>query len=371
MKKNLTIIAACVLLASILAVSCNGNDDVYIPEGTRLNWIWEIADDSNPTQFAPGISTLHGWEYHPTKFSQAFVLNEPYVRGDPTTGWFSTETVAPGIRAVVTENARGYNPTLQWPDNRGAGEHIRMKVPQTVRTMGPHGEEVDAFNFHGTLVQKGTEPVAGGAMVARTGVSNPLTQPIPPGSTTDYRLGAGWPSITLYATPPGLDEDPQQLTRQAFLDGYGYTFWVRSANDFVAYRTSVENWDYRPNVGHEPGHWFGVRPGRDGNAAFNFTPAPVGQWTQVMVIYDPNHPDFNMGVNNWIFDYSIQENFPGDREPYDTADVHNKDHSIRIAWAFQLQHNGGNEGGANIEYSVSTGFHDFDVYIYGLEILQY
>ena len=155
------------------------------------------------------------------------------------------------------------------------------------------------------------------------------------------------------------------------MDGYGYTFWFKSMKEYRTYRTAVENWDYRPLEGMDPSHWFGTTPGRDGTPDKNYTPVPVGVWTQVRVVYDPFHEDFNLDVPNWIYEFGIQNNFPGDMEPQDIMRNHDKDHSIKITFSLPLQHNGGNEGTAGIEYSVTTGRHDYDVYFYGLELLQY
>jgi hypothetical protein len=382
--KNMAIIA-CVLLYGALATTCDPEPAPYIPpEGVAVEWIWEIADDSNQTKFAAGISELYGYEEHPTKYSQAFVLNEPYVKGEPNTGWYKKRMIsyqkAGGgtgtVEAVEMQDAHGYDPDLYWPDNKEKGDLIRMKVPQKETTTGPDGSEIEAFHFWGTLMQRGSESENPDEWVKRTGVNNPTTSPLGPDSPdTDYRRGCGWPAISLYATPPDVDQDPTQTTRFAFMDGYGYTFWVRADKDYRSYRTTVENWDYRPNEGHDPGHWYGPDAGRDGTPTKNYTPAQVGEWKQIMVVYDPNHPAFNgpygMDVPNWTLSYNIQTNYPNDKEPSEIRLVHDKDHSMRIAFSFMLQFNNGNEGNAPIEYSVDNGRHEFDVWLYGLEILQY
>jgi len=346
-----------------------------------LEWVWEVLDDSNQSKWAPGISTLEGYVEHTvengfaeTKYSQAYVLESVYDSNNPKTGWYKkVEGSRP--QRVEMEDAIGYDTTKLWPASRRdkTGPKIPRKVPKLEKVIGPDGKtEVEAFHFKGTMMQKGSEGASG--WVERTGVSNPTTSPLTASSPqTDYRRGCGWPAITLYATPPDPDEDPEQKTRLALMDGYGYTFWVKPMKEYRTYRTSVENWDFRPNEGHEPGFWYGTQPGRDAvpGATGNYIKAPVGKWTKVKVIYDPKHRDYHMDVNQWIYMYNIQSNYPGDEEPTKIKDKFNKDHSIRIAWAFQLQHNGGNEGTTQIEYSVSTGRHDYDVYIYGLEILQY
>jgi hypothetical protein len=395
MKK--LIIIALVLLCGALILSCPGDSPPPVdtaPSDWYEGWVWEITDDKNPNKFAPGISILDedcyvihlDEEGLPKKYSQAYVFETPYVRNEPNTGWYKKITEA-GWTRVETEDARGYSPTpslpipdeaLVWPNNRGAGELVPMKQPRYVTVTGPSGADVEAIHLSGTMIQKGSESEDSDAWVPRygnattgtgSGVGAINTRPIT--RADDYRLSAGWPVIALTATPPNADEDPTQKIRNLFMDGYGYTFWVKPMKDFRSYRTGVENWDYRPNEGHEPGYWYGSTPGRDGTIGTNFTPAPVGAWTQVKVIYDPHHPDFNMAVNNWIYSYDITTNYPGDRQPYDIMENHDKDHSIRINFSFQLQHNGGNEGEGGVEYSVSTGRHEYDVYIYGLEILKY
>ena len=353
---------------------------ISIPiEGVSLNWNWEVTDDSNPNKFAPGISILNGYTKHPTKYSQAFVLNEAYIKNNPNTGWYKKITEG-GLTRVLMEDARGYDPrgsllptdpnfnlNYAWPNNKGEGDLIPLKVPLTEKTIGPYGEEVDAFRLWGTLMQKGSESGNPDDWVTRTSgwyIYSPIT------TETDYRLGCGWPAITLYATPPTMGEDPEQETRTALINGYGYTFWVKSMKDYQSYRTSVKNWDYRPNENHEPGHWYGLGMGRDGTPE-TFTPAQVGEWKQIKVIYDRQHPDFNMAVNNWILQYDIMNDYPSDMQPYTIAENHNKEHSIRIAFEFQLEHNGGSIGNYQVDYSVVSGRHEYDVYIYGLEILQY
>jgi len=345
-----------------------------------LNWVWELADDKNQTKFAAGISELYGYTEDPDKYSQSFVLNEPYVSGEPSTGWYKKRMIqytrpngSQGtVEAVEMQDAHGFAPDLYWPNNKEQGDLIPMKVPTKATTMGPYGVEVDAFHFWGTLMQKGSESEDSTQWVTRTGVTNPKTELLGPASSAnDYRWGCGWPAITLYATPPDVDEDPQQKTRFALMDGYGYTFWVKADKDYRSYRSLVENWEYRPNEGHDPGHWYGPSPGRDGTPGKNYTPAAVGQWRQVRVIYDSQHPQFNLSVPNWTTSYDIQSNYPGDREPATIVQTHDKDHSIRISFSFMLQFNGGNEGTNRVEYSVDTGRHEFDVWIYGLEILKY
>lgn len=385
------VIAFCVVTVSgALIVSCPGDPPPPPTDhGRALVWDFEIRDDRNPNQWAPGISILRGgpdegsargtfgtnWRYHPTRYSQTFTLNAPFVFGQPETGWFTFETITAGgmdFTVPVMEDARGFCTDSLWPYSMGQGDLMPKMVPVETQTMGPHGVMVDAIRLHGLLQQTGSESENPDDWVSRTGVWQPRLNPLTDASpATDFRRSAGWPSIALYATPPGLDIDPDQETRLAFMDGSGFTFWVRPMREFVAYRVSVENWEYRPDEGHEPGHWFGARPGRDGTMGLNFTPAPVGVWTQVTVVYDPHHPRFNMAVNNWIMMYSIQGTHPDDVEPYVIAGNHNKDNSIRIVFQLHLQHNGGDEGNDWIEFSVGSGRHEFDVYFYGIRVLEW
>jgi len=342
-----------------------------IIKGESLEWDWEMEDDRALNKFAPGISTLFGYVEHPTLFAQAYTLANPYVSGNPATGrhLIIEEQDAMGrvIRRVATHDARGYYANLAWPANKSAGDLIPLKVPVPKTVTGPHGNLVEVFHLSGLMLQKGSKNPDPNTWVPRTGVW-PIGGPVI--SENDYRFGCGWPAVSLYATPPSIANQPNQETRWAFMDGYGYSFWVKSNNDYSNYRTSVENWDYRPREGHEPGHWFGTKPGRDASQ-YNFTPAPVGQWTLVTVIYDPSHPEYNLDVNQWIYMYSIDNSYPNDDEPTEIYRKHDKNHNIRIAFSFQLQHNGGNEGNNWIEYSIDSGRHEYDVYIYDLRILKY
>ena len=361
-----------ILLCCGMILSCKDDSTTTKrPEGESLVWDWEMEDDSAPNKFAPGISTLFGYTEHPTRYSQAYTLANPYVSGDPATGrhLIITEEDANGneFQRVATHDARGYDTDLAWPENKGVGDLIPLKVPEMKTVEGPDGSQVEVFHLSGIMLQKGSESEDPDDWETRIGVWPPGS---PATSENDYRLGCGWPVVSLYATPPSVEDQPDQETRWAFMDGYGYTFWAKSNNDYTAYRTSVENWDYRAKEGHEPGHWFGTTMGRD-SAPHNFTRAPVGQWTKVTVIYDPFHPQYNLDVNQWIYMYSIDNNYPNDEEPTDIYLRHDKDHNIRIAFSFQLQHNGGNEGNNWLEYSVASGRHEYDVYIYDLRILKY
>ena len=381
-------IVACAILCGALIIGCNddtGNKPIRdVSADWYDGWLWEVVDDKNPNKFAPGISTLNGYTEHPTKYSQTFLLKDPYIRGEPLTGWYKIGTInvkGQEMEIAMMEDAKGFDPRgslmptdpdfdmqYAWPNNKGKGALIPLKVPTKVKTTGPSGKEIDALRFWGTTLQKGSEAENSDDWVMRTGVTG-NTSPIT--TVTDYRLSAGWPAISWYATPLDAAEDPNQKRRIEFADGYGYTFWVKSEKDFTVYRTSVENWDYRPNEGHEPAHWFGQRPGRDGTPDVNYTFMGVGEWKQIRVIYDPYHPEFNMDVPNWTMSYSIEQNYPGDKEPYMIKMNHDKGHSIRIIFGILLQHNGGNEASGPIEYSVDSGKHEYDVYFYGLEMLQY
>ena len=396
-------IIACVLLCGALVLTCDdnpgntpGKEVTFVPAPADWAdiWDWEIADDKNQTKFAAGISTLFGYEeytepkYDETKYSQSFVLNEPYVSGEPNTGWYKKRMISytrPNgstgtVEAVVMQDAKGFyvdpelplaEQTIFWPANKEAGDLIIKKVPTMETTLGPDGKtQIEAFHFWGTLMQRGSESENPDEWVSRTGYRGGA-QGRPLVGDTDYRLGCGWPAITLYATPPEADKDSTQSTRFALMDGYGYTFWVRADKDYRSYRSLVENWEYRPNEGHDPGHWYGPDSGRDGSPGVNYTRAAVGEWKQVTVIYDSQHPKFNLNVPNWSMMYDIQSNFPGDLEPSTIMQNHNKDHSMRISFSIMLQHNNGNEGTDWTEYSVDSGRHEYDVWIYGLQLLQY
>jgi hypothetical protein len=374
LKRSIVIASLCAIsFCVILITSCPNNDTPDITDtGDLLPWVFDMECDRNPNKFAPGISTLEGWEYCPDgRYAQTVVMETTYVWEQPATGWHLIETGADGIKRVVTEDARGYDTDFLWPHSKGGGEKLRMKVPVMQTTVGPRGDQVQAIRMHGIMAQVGSED-PNAPPVERTGVFRPENNPLTDDSdATDYRRSAGWPSVVLYATPPRPEVQPDQETHRALRDGYGFTFWVRPMKEFVAYRVGLENWDYRYNEGHEPGHWYGARPGRDGSEGINFTPAPVGVWTQVRVIYCPFHPEFNMAVNNWTLMYNIQTNYPGDREPVDIMESHSTEHTFRLAFALQLQHNGGNEGTDWTEYSVISGRHEFDLWFYGLRILTY
>jgi len=362
-----------VIICCALFINCNDDQstDLSKLKGAVYDWDWEVLDDSNQNKFGPGISILDPSCYttHPTKYSQVFVLENPYVFGQPKTGWYKIDDTGPYEKVAMTDS-RGYDTTKLWPDSKQAGDYVRLKEPARVKTLGPDGKtEVEAIRLFGTLMQKGSEPPRSSiAFVPRTGDPTVLSWTSP---ETDYRWGCGWPAITLYAAPPGEADQPDQETRLGLMDGYGYAFWVKPMKSYAVYRAGIENWDYRPNEGTEPSHWFGTTTGRDAVEGKNFTSAPVGEWTRVVVIYDAKNKNFNMLVPNWINMYGIMNNFPGDMQPYDIAKNHNKDHSIRIVLAIPLQHNRGNEGTALIEYSVAEGRHEYDVYFYGLEILEY
>jgi len=353
MKKMIFIVS--VLLCGLI-ISCGGGEGITIESGISLPWDWEFGDDINPGRFAPGISTIFGVKQHPTKFAQSYVLNTPYVMGQPDTGRFVIETID-GVKRVVTENAKGYDTTLAWPANKGAGDFIPLKQEIWHTTKGPKGNDVYAIRVWGTTMQKGSESPNDAEWVERT--------------AADYQLGAGWPAVNWAAVPPSIEDDPDQTVHQALIDGYGYTFWVKPMKDYIVYRTAVENWDFRPLEGLDPAHWFGTGTGRDATEGVNFTPAPVGKWTQIRVIYDPLHPDFNMDVPWWVKTYGIQDNYPGDEEPEILMNTYDKDHSIKITFSIPLQHNGGDEGDGAIAYSVMSGRHEYDIFMYGLELLQY
>ena len=372
--RNLLVLTGIVVFCAFI-FSCS-NDSSSGPnlrdiKGFEYDWDWEVLDDKNQNKFGPGISILDASCYtvHPTRYSKVFELENPYIKGQPKTGWYKIIENSKGYEEVSMLDARGYNTDLLWPASKQAGDLVPLKEPTRVKTIGPDGKtEIEAIRLTGTLMQKGSESPDGMTWTKRTGAAGNLTENSP---ETDYRRGCGWPAITLYAAPPSVEDQPDQETRLALMDGYGYAFWAKSMKPYAVYRAGIENWDYRPNEGMEPTHWFGTTTGRDAVEGKNFTSAPVGEWTRVVVIYDAKNPNFNMMVPNWINMYGIINNFPGDQEPFDIAKNHNKDHSIRIVLAIPLQHNYGNEGSAGVEYSVVEGRHEYDVYFYGLEILKY
>ena len=369
--KNLLVLTG-IFVCCALVFNCSeetSSTDLRSLRGNIYDWDWEVLDDTNQNKFSPGISILNESCYtvHPTRYSQVFVLESPYTFGEPKTGWYLIDDSGM-FEKVTMEPARAYDTTKLWPASKHAGELVKLKQPTRVKTKGPDGSEIEAIRLFGTLLQKGSEPANQLAWVPRTGQPNTLSWDSP---DTDYRFGCGWPAITLYAAPPDDADQEDQETRRALMDGYGYSFWVKSMKPYSVYRAGIENWDYRPNEGTEPSHWFGTTTGRDAVEGKNFTSAPVGEWTKVVVIYDAKHPNFNMLVPNWINMYGVMANFPGDMEPFDIAKNHNKDHSIRIVLAIPLQHNNGSEGSSLIAYSVSEGKHEYDVYFYGLEILEY
>ena len=370
-QSKILLVLTGVVVCCALLLNCNDDSTSNLKDlkGVVYDWDWEVLDDSNQNKFGPGISILDPSCYtvHPTKFSQVFVLESQYVFGQPKTGWYLIDET--GLYPKVTmQDSKGYDTTKLWPLSKQAGAPVPLKEPTLVKTKGPHGTEVDAIRLHGTLLQKGSEDPNRLKWVQRTGAQGDLTMDTP---KTDYRFGCGWPAITLYAAPPDEKDQPNQETRLGLMDGYGYAFWVKPMLPYVVYRASVENWDYRPNEGMEPSHWFGTDTGRDATVGKNFTFAPVGEWTRVVVIYDAKNKSFNMVVPNWITMYGVMANFPEDQEPFDIAKNHNKDNSIRIVLAIPLQHNYGSEGTALEAYSVVEGKHNYDVYFYGLEILEY
>ena len=358
MKK--LVVVACILVCVIFAVSCPTDDSgsAFIPVGKVFDWNWEVGDDSNPGRFAPGVSTLDPSCYtaDAAKNAQTYAVNTPYVSGQPNTGRYVIDDTYDPPRVSMVDSY-GYDSALSWPANKGAGAVMKAKTPKLQTTIGPDGTEVQAYRIKGVCRQAGSNSADAATHTAR--------------NATNYKEGAGWPGVNWAAVPPDLAEQPDQETRFGLMDGYGYTFWVKSNVDYLLYRTSVENYAYRMLEGTEPAHWFGTdKQGFAENK--NFTAAPVNQWRQIKVVYDPMHPDFNMIVPLWLITYDIQSNYPNDPEPKALAEpgTHDKQKSIKIGFSIQLQNNGGVEGEEDVEYSIVSGYHEFDIWFYDLRILM-
>ena len=365
MKKiNILKIAACLLLFCALLLTCGGGGST-IGEHTGIDspgWHWEVLKDDFPVQFAAGISTLNGVEESATEYFQTYTLIDPYVRGNPTTGriQLTTDPVFE-MEVPVMQDAVGYDPAKVWPDNKGAGAKIPKRTPVLEKVMGPNGTEVEAVHLSGTLLQRGSESEVREEWVDRTGsYLEPFSAASP---ETDYRFCASWPTISLYAIPT---TEALNTFREK---GYGYTFWVKVNKDYFVYSTSIENWDYRAREAYEPKHYFGIVPGREPLFGFNYTVTPVDQWKKITVIYDPDNPDYNMSVAQWVYMYGIQGMYPGDTEP--GAINFDIQHSVRLIWDISLPNNGGIEGTEFQENTISVGKHEYDVYFYGLQFLQY
>ena len=359
MKK--LVMVSCILVCVFFTVSCPADapESAPIPAGKVFDWNWEVGDDSNPGRFAPGVSTLDPSYYmeDQTKNAQTYAVNTPYVSGAPDTGRYDIDYSYDPPR-VIMENSYGYDAALSWPNNKGAGTVLKAKTPVLQTTTGPNGTEVQAYRFKGVCKQAGSDS-------ADVSTHVPITE-------TNFEKVAGWPGVNWAAVPPDSTEQPNQETRFALMDGYGYTFWVKSNVPYLLYRTSVENYAYRMLEGTEPAHWFGTdKQGFAENK--NFTAAPTGQWKQITVIYDPKHPDFNMIVPLWLITYDIQRNYPNDPEPVDLMDpsVHDKQKNIKISFSIQLQNNGGKEGEEDVEYAIVSGYHEFDIWFYDLRLLMY
>ena len=363
MKKiKFLIIAACILLCGAFILTCDNNPGENIYTGVvSEGWTLEVIRDDFPVQFAEGISTLFGVQEVPGEYFQTYVLTNPYVRGNPLTGRVELTTNALGMQMPVMEDAKGYDPNLIWPSNRGAGAKIPKRIPVLKTVLGPNGANVEVVHLYGTLMQKGSESEDNNSWVQRTGNFNETFTASSP--ATDYRWCASWPTISLYATPT---DEALKTFRD---DGYGYSFWVKVNKNYFVYRTSIENWDYRVRESYEPKHYFGIVPGREPISGFNYTLTPVGEWKQITVIYDPDHPDYNMSVAQWVLMYGIEGMYPGDTDPGDID--FNLQKTVRIIWDISLPDNGGTEGTEFQENTISTGRHEYDIYFYDLRFLQY
>ena len=354
-------IIACVLLCGTLILTCE--DDTIKIIHTPIDsegWTWEVIRDDFPVQFAEGISTLNGVAIVPDEFFQTYTLIDAYVKGNPNTGRVLLTTDNEfNMEMPVMKDAIGYNKDLVWPANKETGDPIPKRVPVPKKVMGPHGFEVDVAHIYGTLLQRGSEN--DDHHVQRTGNFNDNFSASSP--STDYRFCASWPTISLYATPT------LEALKKFREDGYGFTFWVKVNKSYMLYSVSIENWGYRSREAYEPKHYFGLVPGREPDVSYNYTRTEVGEWKQIKVIYDPEHPDHNMEVAQWTMMYGIQGMYPNDPEPSDIDFDLNK--MVRIIWDISLPNNGGIEGTEFQENTISTGKHEYDVYFYGLQFLHY
>ena len=364
MKIKNVMIIACFLLCGALVLTCNGvTTGVTHTSVAAEGWSWEAVSDDFPVQFATGISTLNGVSVSTTEFFQTYVLADAYQRGNTLTGRIATTTDPDtGITIPVMKDAVGFAPNLYWPDNKEMGAKIPKRTPILETVTGPDGSPVQAVHIYGTVLQRGSENGDDpNQWIPRTGTS---TDPLGPDTPlTDYRLCASWPTVSLYAIPT-----PEALKKFRD-DGYGYSFWVKVNKPYYVYSTSIENWDYRAREDYEPKYYYGIVPGRDPDISLNYTQTPVGQWTKITVIYDPDNPDYNIDVAGWVYNYGIQGMYPGDTEP--TLIKFNPQHTVRIIWDFSLPNNGGVEGSDLMDHAITTGKHDYDVYICDLQFLQY
>lgn len=213
------------------------------------------------------------------------------------------------------------------------------------------GNPIKAYHFEGTVQQ-------------RSGLTS-----------ANYHESAGWPQVGWAAKPA------DEATWELFKSAYAYSFWIRVNKSYKTYQTSVDNTIYLPkDEGFEPLHWFGTTTGVDAFAGVNYTNVPVGEWTKVTVIYDPDYEDdYNMDHAKWIYSYGIQGDgagtpplpnpkFPGIADP--TSLKFDKETMVNIKWQIQLQHNGGVQAPKNMEYMQGSSSvpHEFSVDFYGLEL---
>ena len=361
-KRNYLVFTICILICGLFFMACTDDSgkinykSVYV-EG----WTYELLRDDFPVQFAEGISTLFDYMESSTEYFQTYKLIDAYERGNPTTGRVELTTNSLGMTVPVMRDAIGYNSDLVWPANKETGNKIPRRFPIAKTVKGPDGTNVDVVHINGTLLQRGSENTDPNLWVQRTGHYDSTFSASSP--ETDFRFCASWPTISLYATP-------NETALKAFRDnGFGYTFWVKVNKDYMVYRTSIESWDYRVRESYEPKHYFGVVPGREPTLGVNYTLAKVGEWTKITVIYDRDHPGYNMEIAQWVMMYGIGGMYPGDTDPGNID--FNLQNTVRIIWDFSLPDNGGTEGGLAMENTISTGRHEFDIYIYDLQFLQY
>lgn len=366
-------IGLCVVLYFSLFLGCRnttddggGGDAISV---SIMDWNWELGDDHNPGKWAPGISYINKDDNDevPGKNAQVYKRNTPYgttTAAFPTaslTGRYVINSINPDDPYVELEDSKDYDMTLPWPDRKYIGQSgfaggtYPARSPEKVQVQGPDRSMIEAVRFYGATLQVGSEDANPASWVERT--------------ADNYMESCGFPGVTFSAIPP--DADARKMLR----DGYGYTFWVKAVKPLKLYRTSVENWDYRMMEGHDPAHWFG--PERSTFAkAMNHTGMQYGDWYKIRVIYDRLNSGWNMDVPQWLYQYwdNGGTDYPGDPDPCDLVKPanHNKEHSIKISWAIQLQNNEGEAPDTgDTGYSVTKGKHEFDLYIADLRLLMY
>ena len=218
----------------------------------------------------------------------------------------------------------------------------KLRVPATadmieIDELDDDGNPIKAYKFKGTTKQK-----------------DGVTQ-------FTFQDGAGWPFAGWMVRPK--DKATQDMLR---VKGFAYSFYIRvnNTNPTFTYQTSVDNSMYQKDEGHEPLFWFGSKKSKDETKGNSVT-METGEWKKITVVFDPAHPDYNMDYAKWLYNYGPNS---GDDPTNMTFDCSKAD---SIKWQIQLQHNGGTEGAAGVQYSITSGSHDFDVDFYGLEMHLY